>query len=357
MEDLKGFYKGKKVLITGHTGFKGSWLCNILLEMDAQVFGYSLEPPTKPSLYELCGLEERLSSFIGDIRDLSHLKQVFDEVRPEIVIHMAAQPLVRESYANPVLTFDTNVMGTVNVLECIRLTESVKSVVNVTTDKVYLNEEINVPFKEFDRLCGRDPYSNSKSCSELVTYSYIKSFFENIDRKIAVSTCRAGNVIGGGDFAKDRIVPDCYRAVSEDSKIILRNPKAVRPFQHVLEPLFAYLTIAKKQYEDSGFAGNYNIGPETNDCIDVGTLAGYFCECWNELDSDKNAEWTNIGDNGPHEAHFLSLDCSRVKEIMNISPVWDSKEAVRNTVEWYFSYYKGVSFMDLMKKQINDYMK
>ena len=238
------FYRGKKVLITGHTGFKGVWLSRILLLSGAQVTGYSLEPPTDPSLIEILSLGDAMDSVIGDIRDRAHLFQVFERVRPEIVFHLAAQPIVRDSYKDPVYTYETNVMGTVNVLECIRLCPSVRSFVNVTTDKVYENREWEYGYREDDRLDGYDPYSNSKSCSELVTHSYRQSFFG--DGRCAISTCRAGNVIGGGDFANDRIIPDCIRAATEGQEIAVRNPHSTRPFQHVLEPLFGKGAVYKR---------------------------------------------------------------------------------------------------------------
>ena len=236
------FYKGQKVLVTGHTGFKGTWLCRILVNAGAEVTGYSLEPPTKPDLFSMAGLEGRMKSVIGDIRDLAHLRSVFEEAQPEVVLHLAAQPIVRDSYKDPVYTYETNVMGTVNILECVRQTSSVRSFLNVTTDKVYENMEWEYGYRENDRLDGYDPYSNSKSCSELVTHSYKKSFF--MDGRCAVSTCRAGNVIGGGDFANDRIVPDSVRAAMVHEPIVVRNPHSTRPYQHVLEPLAVYLMIA-----------------------------------------------------------------------------------------------------------------
>ena len=245
IEELKEFYGNKKVLITGHTGFKGSWLTRILTLSGAEVTGYSLTPPTDPSLFEIAGLEDTIKSVVGDIRDLEHLSRVFEETRPEIVFHLAAQPIVRESYQEPVYTYETNVMGTVNVLECVRRTESVRSFLNVTTDKVYENREWEYGYRECDNLDGYDPYSNSKSCSELVTHSYKKSFFE--DGRCAISTARAGNVIGGGDFAADRIIPDCVRAAAAGKTIIVRNPYSTRPYQHVMEPLAVYLAIAMRQ--------------------------------------------------------------------------------------------------------------
>ena len=306
LEELSGFYKGKRVLVTGHTGFKGAWLCRILKLCGAQVCGYALEPPTEPSVFGVVGLEGLMDSHIGDIRNLEELKKIFDLAKPEIVFHLAAQPIVRDSYKDPVYTYETNVMGTVYVLECIRRCESVRSFVNVTTDKVYENKEWEYGYRESDPLDGYDPYSNSKSCSELVTHSYQKSFFE--DRRCAISTSRAGNVIGGGDFANDRIIPDCIRAAAAGKEIIVRNPHSVRPYQHVLEPLAVYLTIAMKQYEDRKIAGYYNVGPDDIDCITTGQLADLFCRAWGD-----NARWINQYDGGPHEANFLKLDCSRVK--------------------------------------------
>ena len=237
------FYKNKRVLITGHTGFKGSWMCKLLVMAGAEVTGYALKPPTDPALFDICHLQSQINFIEGDVRDLNHMKEVFNKVQPEIVIHMAAQPIVRESYKNPVYTYETNVMGTVNVLECVRTTSSVKSFLNVTTDKVYLNKEWEWGYRENEELNGFDPYSNSKSCSELVTSSYKNSFFKDMD--VAVSTARAGNVIGGGDFAIDRIIPDCIRAAERKENIIVRNPYSTRPYEHVLEPVVAYLMIAK----------------------------------------------------------------------------------------------------------------
>ena len=296
------FYRGKRVLVTGHTGFKGSWLCEILLLAGAQVTGYSLNPPSDPSLFELLGLSERMDSRIGDVRDLAHMKQVFEETQPEIVLHLAAQPIVRESYKNPVYTYETNVMGTVHLLECAKLCPSVRSLVNVTTDKVYENREWEYGYRETDRLDGYDPYSNSKSCSELVTHSYVKAFFGE-ETSPAVSACRAGNVIGGGDFAADRIVPDCIRAMQKGEEIAVRNPYSTRPYQHVLEPLYLYLTVAMRQYEDGSFAGYYNVGPDDEDCIATGELVDLFCGFWGG-----EARWENRYDGGPHEANFLKLD-------------------------------------------------
>ncbi|WP_070041579.1 CDP-glucose 4,6-dehydratase [Robinsoniella peoriensis] len=349
MLDLK-FFNGKKVLITGHTGFKGSWLCKILLNSGAHLTGYALAAPTEPNLFSIMGLDGKMQSVTGDIRDLERLKLVFDETQPEIVIHLAAQPIVRESYSNPVYTYETNVMGTVNVCECVRLHTCVRSFLNVTTDKVYHNNEWEWGYRENDPLDGFDPYSNSKSCSELVTHSYINSYFK--DLKIAVSTARAGNVIGGGDFAIDRIVPDCVRAAMENKKIIVRNPYSTRPFQHVLEPLMVYLMIVQKQYEEDSFAGFYNVGPDDNDCITTGKLVDIFCSKWGE-----ELLWENHYIGGPHEANYLKLDCAKIKNVFGWKPRWSVEKAIEKTVEWTKSYINGQDIKGCMNAQIAEFLK
>ena len=321
------FYKGKRVLITGHTGFKGAWLCQMLINAGAEVTGYALNPPTKPSLFEIANISGKMNSVIGDIRDLSKLKETFIKTQPEIVFHLAAQPIVRESYKNPVYTYETNVMGTVNICECVRTSDSVKSFLNVTTDKVYLNKEWEWGYRENEELDGYDPYSNSKSCSELVTHSYINSFFKNMN--IAVSTARAGNVIGGGDFASDRIIPDCIRAAIKHEDIVVRNPFSTRPYQHVLEPIYAYLMIAQKQYEDIKYAGYYNVGPDDRDCFQTGALVDLFVKHWGE-----GMKWIDKYDGGPHEANFLKLDCSKLKKTFGWQPHWDLNIAIEKVVEW-----------------------
>lgn len=346
------FYNEKKVLITGHTGFKGSWMCKLLTMAGAQVTGYALEAPTNPSLFDMCRIADEMNSVVGDIRDLEHLKKVFKKVQPEIVIHMAAQPLVRESYQNPVYTYETNVMGTVNILECVRLNPCVKSFVNVTTDKVYLNKEWEWGYRENEELNGYDPYSNSKSCSELVTSSYLKSFFQDSDT--AITTCRAGNVIGGGDFAADRIIPDCIRAVEKGEKIIVRNMFSTRPYQHVLEPVVAYLMIAKAQYEDKKFAGNYNVGPDETDCWTTGNLVDLFCKEW-EKQTGTPVTWVNQYDGGPHEANFLKLDCSKIKKTFGWKPVWNVEKTMEKIVEWSDCYLKQGDFIECMERQIMEF--
>lgn len=344
------FYKGKRVLITGHTGFKGAWLCQMLINAGAEVTGYALNPPTKPSLFEIANISGKMNSVIGDIRDLSKLKETFTKIQPEIVFHLAAQPIVRESYKNPVYTYETNVMGTVNICECVRTSDSVRSFLNVTTDKVYLNKEWEWGYRENEELDGYDPYSNSKSCSELVTHSYINSFFKEMN--IAVSTARAGNVIGGGDFANDRIVPDCIRAAIKHEDIVVRNPFSTRPYQHVLEPLYAYLMIAQKQYEDIKYAGYYNVGSDDRDCFQTGALVDLFVEHWGE-----GMKWIDKYDGGPHEANFLKLDCSKLKKTFGWQPHWDLNMAIEKVVEWSKCWLTNGDIEKCMNTQIEEFMK
>lgn len=347
------FFKGKKILVTGHTGFKGSWLCELLFYLGAEVTGYGLEPPTTPSMYQICGLERRMQSEYGDIRDLEHLRKVMEQVQPELVLHMAAQPIVRESYRSPVYTYDVNVMGTVNILECVRESGSVRSFLNVTTDKVYLNREWEWGYRENEELNGYDPYSNSKSCSELVTYAYRNSFFgEGVP---AISTARAGNVIGGGDFAADRIVPDCYRAAAERREIELRNPSSVRPYQHVLEPLTVYLTILQRQYEERGLAGSYNVGPDEGDCWNTRQIAECFAHCWQEQTGERMA-WHTAHTVGPHEANYLKLDCSKLKNTFGWRPRWRVETAIQKTAQWYAAYQKGEDMRAYTLSQICDFL-
>lgn len=346
------FYKGKRVFITGHTGFKGSWLCKILANAGAQVTGYSLNPPTDPSLFKIADIERDIHSVIGDIRDFDALKAAFDEAKPEIVLHLAAQPIVRDSYKNPRYTYETNVMGTVNLLECVRLSDGyVRSVVNVTTDKVYHNNEWSWGYRENEPLDGFDPYSNSKSCSELVTHSYKNSFFT--DGKIAVSTARAGNVIGGGDFANDRIIPDCVRAMQKRTVIEVRNPYSTRPYQHVLEPLAAYMMIAQKQYEDSRLQGYYNVGPDDCDCVTTGELVDLFCKYWGA-----DAKWTcQTEANAPHEANFLKLDCSKLKQTFGWKPRWHIEKCMEMTCRFSKVWLDGEDVIAEMDKEIKVFME
>lgn len=345
------FYKGKRVFLTGHTGFKGAWMSRAFVNAGAMVTGYSLEPATEPDLFSLSGVADKMTSIIGDVRDLAHLKQAFDAAQPEIVLHLAAQPIVRTSYEEPVCTYETNVMGTVNILECVRTAQvPVKSVVNVTTDKVYENKEWAWGYRENESLDGYDPYSNSKSCSELVTHSYKNSFFA--DGKTAISTARAGNVIGGGDFARDRIIPDCIRAAQKDEQIVVRNPHSTRPYQHVLEPVMAYLMIAQKQYEDGTLAGWYNVGPDDCDCVTTGDLVDLFCDVWGQ-----GMSWENRWDGGPHEANFLKLDCSKIKSTFGWKPRWHIREAIEKTVEWTHVWMQDGNIPQEMDRQIKEYLE
>lgn len=348
MENILDFYKGKHVLVTGHTGFKGSWLCKMLANAGAQITGYSLNPPTSPSLFEIANIAADTHTVIGDIRDYATLRKVFDEVRPEVVLHLAAQPIVRDSYKDPVFTYETNVMGTVNILECVRNSSCVRSFLNVTTDKVYLNKEWAWGYRENEELDGYDPYSNSKSCSELVTHSYKNSFFG--DGKVAISTARAGNVIGGGDFANDRIIPDCVSAAQAKKDIIVRNPFSIRPYQHVLEPLYAYLMIAARQYEDGKFAGYYNVGPDDVDCFQTGTLVNLFVQKWGD-----GIKWIDRYDGGPHEANFLKLDCSKLKTTFGWTPRWDLDTAIAKVVEWSKCWVNGGDVRVCMDRQISEF--
>jgi len=348
------FYKDKKVFITGHTGFKGSWLCKMLINAGADVTGYSIGLPTDPALFSLAEIEADMRSIIGDVRDFTSLKKSMDEAKPEIVLHLAAQPLVRYSYENPLYTYETNVMGTLNLLECIRNSNYTKSIVNITTDKVYLNREWIWGYREDDALDGYDPYSNSKSCSELITHSYRSSFFTDKDGKpiVPISTARAGNVIGGGDFSKDRIIPDCIRAAIKKDDIIVRNPFSTRPYQHVLEPLYAYLMIAARQYQDGHYAGYYNVGPNDQDCYQTGALVDLFIKHWGE-----GMKWINRYDGGPHEAGFLKLDCTKLKTVFGWQPRWDLDQAVQKTVEWAKCWTNGGDIRTCMDEQIKSFIR
>lgn len=348
---MMDFYRGKRVFITGHTGFKGSWLCRMLVNAGAIVTGYSLEAPTKPSLYELADVERHIVSVIGDVRDYECLKKAFDQAQPEIVLHLAAQPIVRDSYKNPRYTYETNVMGTVNLLECVRFSSSVRSVVNVTTDKVYHNNEWAWGYRENEPLDGFDPYSNSKSCSELVTHCYKNSFFT--DGTVAVSTARAGNVIGGGDFANDRIIPDCVRAMAAGKPIGVRNPYSTRPYQHVLEPLTVYLTIAQRQYEQSSYQGYYNVGPDDCDCVTTGELVDLFCRHWGA-----EAVWENQAEvNAPHEANFLKLDCSKLKALFGWKPRWHMEECMEMTCRFSKIWLAGGDIPAEMDYEIKAFLE
>ena len=349
MRDILNFYQGKKVFVTGHTGFKGTWLCKMLIDAGADVTGYALPAPTEPNLFAISGIEGKMNSMIGDIRDREKLEPIFERAEPEIVLHLAAQPIVRTSYQEPVYTYETNVMGTVNICECVRKSKSVKSFLNVTTDKVYLNREWEWGYRETDMLDGYDPYSNSKSCSELVTHSYNNSFFKGMG--IATSTARAGNVIGGGDFAQDRIIPDCVRAVLAGKEIVVRNPYSTRPYQHVLEPLLAYLMIAKRQYEDISYADSYNVGPNECDCVTTGELVTLFCKQWGE-----GQTWVNQSQDGPHEANFLQLDCAKLKKQFGWQPKWHIDDAIAKTCEFTRVYRNAGNIAREMEREIEEYI-
>ena len=352
--DLR-FYQGKRVFVTGHTGFKGSWLCRMLIGAGAIVTGYSLDPPTAPDLFSHADLAPHMTDVRGDIRDFATLWQAFSQARPEIVLHLAAQPIVRESYRDPLGTYETNVMGTVHLLECVRRAKAEgwapRSMLNVTTDKVYQNREWCWGYREDEPLDGFDPYSNSKSCSELVTHSYKSSFFA--DDSVAISTARAGNVIGGGDFAADRIIPDCLRAVEKGQLIAVRNPHSTRPYQHVLEPLAVYLMIAQKQYEDGRFQGYYNVGPDDCDCLTTGELVDLFCRTWGE-----GARWENRAEaNAPHEANFLKLDCSLLKSTFGWQPRWHIGECMAMTCRFGKVWLAGGDIPAEMDAEIRAFLE
>lgn len=349
-KELLDFYKGKKVLITGSTGFKGSWLSSMLYMAGAKIIGYALKPGPSENLFDELSLDRKINQYYGDIRDYDTLKKLFDTNKPEIVFHLAAQPIVRESYTVPRYTFETNVMGTVNVLECIRQTDTVFSFLNVTTDKVYENKEQDRGYVETDRLDGYDPYSNSKSCSELVTHSYKKSFFA--DGRCRISTARAGNVIGGGDYAKDRIIPDCIRAAMQNEPVNIRNPYSIRPYQHVLEPLAIYLMIAKMQTKGGKYEGYYNVGPDEEDCVTTGKLVNLFASKWGE-----GFKWNDQSDGGPHEAGFLKLDCKKLKNTYGWKPKYNIEEAVQKTVEWQKQFIARYNAFEITKRQITDFFE
>lgn len=343
------FYKNKRIFITGHTGFKGTWLTRILLAAGAKITGYALKTPTDPSLFVLTGTEREIHSIESDIADVDKLVQAVKEAEPDIIFHLAAQPLVRLSYKEPAETYRTNVMGTVAILEAVRLCPSAKSFVNITTDKVYENKEWCWGYRENENLCGFDPYSNSKSCSELVTYSYKNSFFAGKDSP-AISTARSGNVIGGGDYAADRIIPDCVRAVKNNQIIVLRNPSSTRPYQHVLECLYGYLLLAQMQYENKDLQGAYNFGPDDESCVTTGGLTELFCKAWGI-----GAAWETKNENGPHEANFLKLDNTKAKTVLHWKSHWEIQDAVEKVVEWEKAVIGGVSPAGITDKQIKEY--
>jgi CDP-glucose 4,6-dehydratase len=352
------FWKNKKVFVTGHTGFKGSWLSLWLHSVGAKVTGYSLRPPTSPSLFELCQLEQLIPTHYADVRDKETLQTAILTAEPDIVIHMAAQPLVRASYLNPVDTYAINVMGTVNLLESVRIAVqngiNIKAVVNVTTDKCYSNQEWPWGYRENDVLGGYDPYSNSKACSELVTESYRNSFFhpQDYDRHgVALATARAGNVIGGGDWAVDRLLPDCFRTLLKGEKVKIRNPHAIRPWQHVLDPLSGYLTLAESLYTNgTRFAEGWNFGPDDDEAKTVESIVKSICTKWGA-----GAAYEIEKGPHPHEAHYLRLDCSKAKFKLGWYPSWNVDQAIDKAVEWTVAYQHGQDVKTVCLKQIDAY--
>lgn len=351
---FNSIYKGKRVLVTGHTGFKGSWLSIWLRELGGDVIGYALEPYTERDNFVVAGLKEKIAHITGDIRDFRKLRQVFEEYRPEFVFHLAAQPLVRESYANPKETYDTNIGGTVNLLECCKLSDSVRTIINVTSDKCYENREWVWGYRECDPMGGYDPYSSSKGCSELVTAAWRRSFFnpnEFEKHKKSLSSARAGNVIGGGDWQKDRIIPDCIRALEENIPVKIRNPHAARPWQHVLEPLSGYLLLAYRMYTQPGeFCGAWNFGPNYNSAIPVGKIADMIVAQWG------SGRWVDVSINDEvHEANLLSLDISKAKSYLNWRPLWDVEKAIEKTVDWYKNYM--INPYKICIKQIEEFTR
>jgi len=348
------FWQGKRVLLTGHTGFKGSWLSLWLTSMGAKVTGYALAPPTKPSLFEVARVDKCMTSVIGDIRDLECLKAVFEEHQPEIVIHMAAQPLVRYSYIEPVETYSTNVMGTVNLLEAVRGCGTVKAVVNVTSDKCYENREWEWGYREDEAMGGFDPYSNSKGCAELVTAAYRSSYFppeKYHEHGVAIASGRAGNVIGGGDWASDRLIPDMLRAISQGQPVKVRNPHSIRPWQHVLEPLSGYLVLAKRLYESGqDYAQGWNFGPSDEDAKAVDWILDTLTNTWGE-----GASWVLDGGDHPHEAHYLKLDCSKARLRLQWQPRWNLSEAIHRICDWHKAHQSGMDMQEVCLEQIRDY--
>ena len=355
--DLNDFYKNKRVLVTGHTGFKGVWLCQVLVNFGAKVIGYALEPNIQPAFFRVLNLEKKINHNIGDIRDYKNLKKIFTKEKPEIVFHLAAQPLVRDSYDNPLYTFETNIIGSTNILQTIKETSGVKAAIMITTDKVYDNQEWIYPYRESDRLGGYDPYSASKAGAELVINSYIKSFFNpedyNIKHQTLVASARTGNVIGGGDWQKDRLVPDIIRAVfDKKEKIIIRNPFAIRPWQYVLEPLYGYMLLAKKLYEGKKeLVGAWNFGPNEESCLKVEELLG------KALGILKRGSYVIQRDNKKHETELLRLDTSKAKNILKWKPVFDIDTTLRLTFDWYRSFYNKENVISLTHKQIELFFK
>jgi CDP-glucose 4,6-dehydratase len=349
------FWRKRRVLLTGHTGFKGSWLSLWLQSLGAETIGYSLPPPTQPSLYDLADVGRGMQSIEGDILDLERLRSILLGQRPEIVIHAAAQSLVRQSYADPVGTYATNVLGTVHVLETARDVPEVRAVLIITSDKCYENHDDLRAYRETDRLGGKDPYSSSKAAAELVTAAYRRSFFKDTEHGantgVGVGTARAGNVIGGGDWAADRLIPDIIRAVLEGKEVLVRNPSAVRPWQHVLDPLCGYLTLAEKLYENpTCFSASWNFGPDESETLSVAAVVKRLSELWGP-----GISWRFDGRIHPHEAQYLKLDCTKAKTELGWEPQWDLDHALEATVQWYKAYQSGGDVRSLTLEQISSY--
>lgn len=344
-------YRDKKILVTGHTGFKGSWLSLWLKTLGADVFGYSLAPNTSPSLYKSLGLESKMQGVFADIRDKEKLNEVFRAFQPEIVFHLAAQPIVRLSYFDPVMTYETNVLGTLNVLEAARSCSSVKAFVNVTSDKCYENQETDYGYCEADPMGGYDMYSSSKGCAEILTASYRRSFLKEA-KPFALASARAGNVIGGGDWAQDRLVPDCVRAIFQKQSIVIRNPVAIRPWQHVLEPLSGYLLLGQKLLEDGAkYSEGFNFGPYDDSVLTVKDVAQKIVDFWGQ------GEVVVQKTDDLYEAKLLQLNIQKAKEVLDWEPLYDSDTAVKTTVEWYQRFYQGEEMYDFTKEQIQNYSK
>lgn len=346
------FWNNKKVFLTGHTGFKGSWLSLWLQSMGSIVKGYSLNVNTNPSLFKEAKVDLEMDSEIGDIRDLDKLKSSMSKFNPDILIHMAAQPLVRLSYRNPIETYSTNVMGTANVLEAARSCNNLKSIVSVTSDKCYENKEIQRGYKEHEPMGGHDPYSSSKGCTELVTSAYSRSFY-NDDNTAFIASARAGNVIGGGDWSEDRLIPDILRAFQESKPVIIRNPESTRPWQHVLEPLSGYLLLAQSLYIDGkNYNGGWNFGPIDEDCKSVSWILNEMVKIWGG-----DSKWKLDLDNNPHEANFLKLDCSKAASKLKWLPKWRLRESLELIVDWHKVFISGGNIKRQCLMEINKYLK
>lgn len=348
------FWRGRKVFLTGHTGFKGGWLSLWLQSLGAEITGFSLEPPTNPSLFKVAKVEQGMASIIGDIRDGEALSRAMKEARPDVVIHMAAQPLVRYSYTHPVETYFTNVMGTVHLLEAVRAAGTVRAVVVVTSDKCYENREWIWSYRENEPMGGYDPYSNSKGCSELVVSAYRSSYFNPADYEkhgVALASARAGNVIGGGDWAGDRLIPDMLRAIEAGQPVVVRSPNAIRPWQHVLEPLKGYLLLAEKMWKNGPeFSEGWNFGPNDDDAKSVEWIVNKMTGQWGD-----GAKWQMDGHERPHEAHYLKLDCSKAKSRLNWRPRWNIELAIEQIIAWHRAYLAGENMREITLKQIGVY--